>query len=75
MVNFMAEFLDMQLGTFEQAMGILEHPEDLGAVIGKGVPGSIWRWKVVKDLLKHPGTATGAFYQSDRGRPFAKPRD
>ena len=54
-------------------MGLLEHPEDLGAVSSGLYPGSLWRFSNILDLLNFKDVEWGAIAQSDWGTPYVKP--
>ena len=71
LVDFSAAVLAEQF-KMDGRMGIIEHPENLG-VTRNGMPGSIWEWPAIKQLVDQEGVQTGAFYQAAWGRPFAKP--
>ena len=55
------------------SMILLEHPEDLGRAKSGGEPGSIWRWKSLKDLAARPGVTWGALAQLSLGAASVKP--
>lgn len=54
------------------ALGLLEHPEDLGRR-PKGTPASIWQLLEHKSLLKFDGWQSGALHQCAFGAPSSKP--
>jgi hypothetical protein len=56
-----------------EATGIMEHPEDLGAVSSGHHPGSAWQFTNVKELLKINQVKWGALAQSQFGTPCPKP--
>ena len=72
-VDFSTDMLRIQFERNEDAIGLMEHPEDLGAVRGGDHPGSAWQFNGVKGLVALPGVVWGALLQSDWGRPYPKP--
>ena len=72
-VDFSADILRIQFERDESAMGLMEHPEDLGAVRCGDHPGSAWHFHNIKDLVDLPGVVWGALLQSDWDRPYPKP--
>ena len=71
-VDFTASILQEQFKRSVDAMGLFEHPEDLGKVAGVS-PGSAWQFRNVRALLKLPGVIWGCLAQSDFGAPWRKP--
>ena len=51
---------------------ILEHPEDLGSVEGE-LPGSIWQWPEVLELIPCCNAISFAVHQCQFGAPTLKP--
>lgn len=51
---------------------LLEHPEDLGQVNGE-IPGSIWQWSEVQELVPTCSAVTFAVQQCHFGAPTPKP--
>jgi hypothetical protein len=72
-VDFSVNMLEAHLNQSPDAMGLMEHPEDLGAVRTGAHPGSAWQFRNVRRLLGLPGVTWGALAQSDFGTPYPKP--
>ena len=60
LVDFSAKVLAEQF-KHDGYMGIIEHPEHLGTTTN-GMPGTIWEWPAIKQLVQQKGVQTGAFY-------------
>ena len=72
LVDLAAEALHEQYARAPDTMGLLEHPEDLGA-IGSAHPGSSWQFENVQALNLYEGVVSGAISQDTWGRPYPKP--
>ena len=72
MVDFLIKALSAQLDV-DNAMAILEHPEDLGSSGRRWDPASIWVWPEVLRLLDKKDTVTGALRQGDIGAASSRP--
>jgi len=54
-IDFCAAMLSAHFGQKADATGLMEHPEDLGAVRSGHHPGSAWQFSKSKALLNLPG--------------------
>ena len=73
LVKFTAAALKAQGMSDPNAAFLLEHPEDLGRTKEGKAPASIWQLPEVQELGDIAGACSGALYQSDWGRAYAKP--
>ena len=76
LVDFTFELFELHFA-WEQAVGVLEHPEDLGAVSSGPFymcrPASIWQFPAFHKILQLPGVGTAGLRQSDFGTEYVKP--
>lgn len=76
LADFALQALNLQ---FQQTpgLGLLEQPEDLGAVRKGpwpgGRPASVWQFPMISTLLAHDAVLYGAFHQASFGTLFPKP--
>ena len=59
-VDFSADILKIQFERSKDAIGLMEHPEDMGAVRNGDHPGSAWHFNGIKSLVDLPGVSWGA---------------
>lgn len=73
LVDFAAAVLKAQLDIAPETLGIIEHPEDLGALPNGKTPGTMWQFESVTDLLAISGVQWGALAQGLYGARSRKP--